>query len=151
MAAALCEELERERARLARAASDAWADEPAPRGQLESAIAALEENEAKLDDALGALDAAVGTLQAITRREDRLERSLARANAVAATAQQQLDAERAWVARQVALIEASQSWRLGHRLVSTLRALTMRQDGSTDALSVILRQLGDGGQSSRGE
>jgi len=147
----LGDELERERARRTQATSDARAGEPARLGWLESAVDFLEANEAELDRALQALDTAAAGLRASTRREDQLSRRLATANVVAATAQQQLDAERAWVARQVALVEASQSWRLGHRLVRTLRALTLRRDGSTDALTVIVRQLGDGGQSFTGE
>jgi len=117
-------------------------------GQLDRALTALEAGERELDEALGALKVATVELQAMTQRQHALEESLARAKAVAATAQEQLFAERAWVVEQLALIEASQSWRLGHWLVRSLRRFALRDDGSTDALSVVVRQLGDGGRGS---
>jgi hypothetical protein len=117
-------------------------------GQLDRALTALEAGEKDLDQALEAFKVATAELEAMKRRQHVLEESLARAKAVAATAHEQLFAERAWVVEQVALIEASQSWRLGHWLVRSLRRFARRPGGSSDALSVVVRQLADRGQGS---
>jgi hypothetical protein len=114
-------------------------------GQLDRALTALEAGEKDLDQALEAARVAMADLEAMKRREHVLEESLARAKAVAATAQEHVFAERAWVVEQVELIAASQSWRLGHWLVRSLRRLARRPDGSSDALSVVVRQLADRG------
>ncbi len=116
--------------------------------QLDRALTALEAGEKDLERALEAFRVTTAELEAMKRREHVLQESLARTKAVAATAQEQLFAERAWVVEQVALIEASQSWRLGHWLVRSLRRLARRPDGSSDALSVIVRQLADRGRGS---
>ena len=52
--------------------------------------------------------------------------------------------QRAWVADQANRLAASQSWRVGHRLVRIGRRLTLRGDRGTDLPSAIVRRMEDG-------
>lgn len=49
--------------------------------------------------------------------------------------------ERAWVAAEAERVRASQSWRVGHRLVRTARLLTFRRDHGTDALGRLVERM----------
>ena len=49
--------------------------------------------------------------------------------------------ERAWVAAEAERVRASQAWRLGHRVVRTVRVLTGRRDIGTDALGRLIERM----------
>lgn len=131
---AVAEELETERLALA--------------GQIVPALDANELLRGELEQALRTLEA-VRLAPGDDARLEALRRRAREAATIAVTAQQQLAQERAWIAGQVAAIAASRSWRLGHRLMRTARALTLRRDEGTDALTLVIRQLVDGSSEPR--
>lgn len=53
----------------------------------------------------------------------------------------ELVAERAWVALEAERVRSSVSWRLGHRVVRTVRLLTFRRDRGTDALGRLVERM----------
>jgi hypothetical protein len=139
---ALCRELEFERVRLETvlvAERLSWAE---LEHEFESALDQLEHNEGEFEHLLTEAATAAVQLRALRRRKRLLDKRLARATALAATARTQRDTERAWVAQQVSRVAASQSWRVGHSIVRTTRRLTLRRDRGTDALIRILERLG---------
>jgi hypothetical protein len=119
--------------------------------ELEAALERLEAAEVELAPMYEALERAHVQVRALGRRVRILERRLASANQRLAAAQEALRAERAWTSEQARAVAASQSWRLGHRLVRTARALTLRSDRGLDGLTVIVRRMeGDGGDAGGG-
>jgi hypothetical protein len=138
----LCRELEFERLRLETvlvAERLSWAE---LEHDLEAALDQLEHSEAEFEQFLAEAGTAAVQLRALRRRKRILDKRLARATALAATARMQRDSERAWVVQQVSRVAASQSWRVGHGIVRTTRRLTLRRDRGTDALIRILERLG---------
>ncbi len=112
--------------------------------ELESALERLEAAETELAPMYEAVQSASVQVRALARRVRMLERRLANANRRVASAQNQLLAERAWVSDQARAVAASQSWRVGHRLVRAARALAGRSDRGADGLTVIVRRMEDG-------
>jgi hypothetical protein len=112
--------------------------------ELDSALQRLEAAEAELGPLYDAVQTASLQVRALARRVRMLERRLAAANRRAVSAQDQLLAERAWVSEQARAVAASQSWRLGHGLVRTARAVVRRRDRGADGLTVIRRRMEDG-------
>jgi hypothetical protein len=55
----------------------------------------------------------------------------------------QLFEQRAWVAAEAERVRASQSWRLGHRLVRIARLFTLRRDRGTDGLQKIIERMNE--------
>jgi hypothetical protein len=49
--------------------------------------------------------------------------------------------QRAWVAQEAERVRATQSWRLGHRLVRLGRLLTLRRNTRTDALARLAERM----------
>lgn len=130
---------------LRRELASARASEQGLLTRFENVISELEERENGLAARLTAgLAAAREELVGLRRRNARLEQRLLAAEAVAAEARAQLAAEREWVAEQAQRVEASEAWRLGHKLVRRVRRLTWRTDRGTDALTAILRRMSDG-------
>jgi septal ring factor EnvC (AmiA/AmiB activator) len=138
----LCQELQRE-------ISQAHADRDELVAELESLAQRVEESEAELGPVYESVEKANIQIRAIGRHNRTLERRLDRANSLAASAQDQLLAERAWVAEQARSVAASQSWRLGHRLVRMMRAVARRSDRGADGLTVIVRRMESGSRSLR--
>ncbi len=112
--------------------------------ELELALVRLEAAEAELAPMYDAVQTASAQVRALARRVRMLERRLATANRRVIAAQDQLLAERAWVSDQARAVAASQSWRVGHRLVRAARALALRGDRGADGLTVIVRRMEDG-------
>lgn len=110
---------------------------------LESAIVHLETSEGEIEQLVAAVQQAAVRTRALSRRVRSLERKLETAARRAASAHEQLRAERLWVAAHTRSVAASSSWRLGHRLVRVTRALVFRGDKGADGLTVILRRMDD--------
>jgi chromosome segregation ATPase len=111
--------------------------------QLDSALTQLEATEVELQPMHAALERASVQARSLTDRVQTLEQRLAYANRMAASAHDQLLAERAWASDQARAVAASQSWRVGHSLVRAARALGLRGDKGSDALTVIIRRMED--------
>ena len=142
---ALCAALETERRRLA----DAIVGHQDLVSELEKAVELLEAGERSLVEGDEALAAATLQVRSLLRRKRKLEQRLESANALAASAQEVLAAERMWVSEHVRAVAASQSWRLGHRLVRMLRGLGRQTDQGADGLTVIARRMERGGTTLR--
>lgn len=142
------EALERERVRLESELAAAQAARAELASELETALALLEESDRQLAPVFEAVETAAVQVRALSHRKRVLERRVVSANATAHAAQARLAADREWVVAQVRSVAASQSWRLGHRLVRALRAVAFRHDRGADGLTVIVRRMEDGGGNS---
>ena len=142
------EALERERVRLESELAAAQAARAQLAGELETALDLLEEAETELAPLFDAVQTAGIQVRALSHRKRLLERRVVNANATAQAAQARLVADRAWTVQQVRSVAASQSWRVGHRLVRALRAVAFRHDRGADGLTVIIRRMEDGGGNS---
>jgi chromosome segregation ATPase len=111
--------------------------------ELDSALARLEAAEVELEPMYASLERASVHTRSLTDTVRTLEQRLAYANRRAASAHDQLLAERAWASDQARAVAASQSWRVGHSLVRAARALGLKDDKGSDALTVIVRRMED--------
>lgn len=142
------EALERECARLRTELAAAQQARAELASELEAALELLEESERQLAPVFDAVGTAGMQVRALSHRKRLLERRVVSANATAQAAQARLAADRAWVVAQVRSVAASQSWRVGHRLVRAARAVALRHDRGADGLTVIIRRMEDGGGNS---
>jgi chromosome segregation ATPase len=142
------EALERERMRLESELAAAHAARAELARELETALQLLEESDRQLTPVFEAVETSAIQLRALSHRKRVLERRVVSANATASAAQARLAADREWVVGQVRSVEASQSWRVGHRLVRAVRAVAFRHDRGADGLTVIIRRMEDGGGNS---
>lgn len=143
--------LELEMARMSRVSGEHEAAVHLAETALTDLHNALEQRLAGEEETLSQLAASVLEAQRQIRagieHERWLEQRLTATEALVSAARTELAEERDWVARHARAISRSQSWRLGHRLVRTMRIVTFRRDRGTDAVNEILRHLE--GQKSR--